>query len=61
MKVSGRGMPAWDRPLRIPARVPLCHSRPEYALAAERSTWELLFRSADDVPAGAALTRCVAL
>jgi len=48
-------VPPFQRPIRIPERVPLLHAEPSFALAGEKGTWELPFRLTDDIPAGAAL------
>lgn len=42
-------VPRWERPIRIPERVPILHTDPEVALAGEESTWQLPFRLAEEL------------
>ncbi len=48
-------VPPWQRPIRIPERVPLRRAEPAFALAGATGTWRLHFELSDAVPAGAPL------
>ena len=48
-------MPDWDRPVRIPAHVPIRHADPPFAVAGQPGQWRLAFELARDVPAGETL------
>jgi len=48
-------VPAWERPIRIPAEVPLTHAEPPVAIAGGSGRWTLEFVLSRDVPAGAPL------
>ena len=39
-------IPSWERPIRIPERIPLCHANPEVAFAGRRGEWRLPLRLA---------------
>ncbi|MBN1676067.1 MAG: DUF3604 domain-containing protein [Kiritimatiellae bacterium] len=48
-------MPAWTRPIRIPAGVDVNHTEPPHAIAGERGTWRLPFTLCRDVAGGSVL------
>ncbi len=48
-EVPRDAVPEFVRPIRIPERVPLDRAEPPFALAGERSTWQLTFRLARDI------------
>jgi len=45
-------LPAWERPIRIPGRIPIRHADPPFALAGQCATWTLPFELTDDLPEG---------
>ena len=48
-------VPPWERPIRIPGRVPVMHVEPGFAIVEEKSQWRLTFQLAEDVAGGAEL------
>ncbi len=48
-------MPPWERPARVPDRVPIAQANPSHATWGEAGTWELPFTLTEEVPPGAGL------
>ena len=55
MEAEPLWLPDWERPIRIPERIAICHAEPAFAIAGEQSTWELPFELAEELPAGSTL------
>ncbi|MCK4283454.1 MAG: DUF3604 domain-containing protein [Candidatus Brocadiae bacterium] len=52
MEVQPEGFPPWERPVRIPERIAIRQTEPEFALSLDRGSWSLPFELAEDLPPG---------